>query len=95
VPRGGDKVHFNTEGRLEMGRRFGARDAAAKIAPVASIATIPKRCMASLRKGVAGGNRNIITAAILMALINSGKHSFAFRGRSQGMIGKKVHDLLD
>ncbi len=24
VPRGGDKVHFNTEGRLEMGRRFAA-----------------------------------------------------------------------
>jgi hypothetical protein len=22
VPRGGDKVHFNTEGRLEMGKRF-------------------------------------------------------------------------
>ena len=24
VPRGGDKVHFNTEGRLEMGKRFAA-----------------------------------------------------------------------
>jgi hypothetical protein len=22
VPRGGDKVHFNTEGRLEMGKGF-------------------------------------------------------------------------
>ena len=24
VPRGGDKVHFNTQGRLEMGKRFAA-----------------------------------------------------------------------
>lgn len=24
VPRGGDKIHFNTEGRLEMGKRFAA-----------------------------------------------------------------------
>jgi hypothetical protein len=24
VSRGGDKVHFNTEGRLEMGKRFAA-----------------------------------------------------------------------
>lgn len=24
VPRGGDRVHFNTEGRLEMGKRFAA-----------------------------------------------------------------------